>query len=164
MLKKTLTYTDYNGNEVTDDLYFHLSTMEVVRIQTELDMQEDEELDEYALRISQEKNLKAILQFIDLIVQRSYGVRSSDGKRFDKSPKVLDDLLASPKYDALIDELLFVDGAAQEFASSVGILDKKEKVTPELKVLDEPTPQLTPEQLMAKIQSDPILMQKLMSE
>ena len=164
MLKKTLTYTDYNGNEVTDDLYFHLSTMEVVRIQTELDMQEDEELDEYALRISQEKNLKAILQFIDLIVQRSYGVRSSDGKRFDKSPKVLDDLLTSPKYDALIDELLFVDGAAQEFASSVGILDKKEKVTPELKVLDEPTPQLTPEQLMAKIQSDPILMQKLMSE
>ena len=97
MLKKTLTYTDYNGNEVTDDLYFHLSTMEVVRIQTELDMREDEELDEYALRIGQEKNLKAILQFIDLIVQRSYGVRSSDGKRFDKSPKVLEDLLASPK-------------------------------------------------------------------
>lgn len=164
MLKKTLTYTDYNGNEATDDLYFHLSTMEVVRIQTELDMREDEELDEYALRMGQEKNLKAILQFIDLIVQRSYGVRSSDGKRFDKSPKVLDDLLASPKYDALIDELLFVDGAAQEFASSVGILDKKEKATPELKVLDEPTLQLTPEQLMEKLQSDPILMQKLMSE
>lgn len=164
MLKKTLTYTDYNGNEVTDDLYFHLSTMEVVRIQTELEMQEDEELDEYALRLGREKNLKEILQFIDLIVQRSYGVRSSDGKRFDKSPKVLDDLLASPKYDALIGELLFVDGAAQEFASSVGLLDKKDSATPELKVIEEPKSQLTTEQLLEKIQSDPILMQKLMSE
>ena len=164
MLKKTLTYTDYNGNEVTDDLYFHLSTMEVVRIQTELDMQEDEELDEYALRLGREKNLKEILQFIDLIVQRSYGVRSSDGKRFDKSPKVLDDLLASPKYDALIGELLFVDGAAQEFASSVGLLDKKDSTTPELKVIEEPKSQLTPEQLLEKIQSDPVLMQKLMAD
>ena len=164
MLKKTLTYTDYNGNEVTDDLYFHLSTMEVVRIQTELDMQEDEELDEYALRLGREKNLKEILQFIDLIVQRSYGVRSSDGKRFDKSPKVLDDLLASPKYDALISELLFVDGAAQEFASSVGLLDKKDSTTPELKVIEEPKSQLTPEQLLEKIQSDPVLMQKLMAD
>lgn len=164
MLKKTLTYTDYNGNEVTDDLYFHLSTMEVVRIQTELDMQEDEELDEYALRLGREKNLKEILQFIDLIVQRSYGVRSSDGKRFDKSPKVLEDLLASPKYDALIGELLFVDGAAQEFASSVGLLDKKDSTTPELKVIEEPKSQLTPEQLLEKIQSDPVLMQKLMAD
>lgn len=164
MLKKTLTYIDYNGNETKEDLYFHLSSMEVVRIQAELDMHEDEELDQYAVRLAQEKDLKPILGFIDLIVQRSYGVRSSDGKRFDKSPKVLEDLLASPKYDALIDELLFVEGAAQEFASSVGLLGKKDAATPELKVVEEPNPQLTPEQLLAKVQSDPILMQKLMSE
>lgn len=30
MLKKTITYNDYNGNERTEDLYFNLSQAEVM--------------------------------------------------------------------------------------------------------------------------------------
>ena len=33
MLKKTITYTDYNGNERTEDFYFNLTKAEVVEME-----------------------------------------------------------------------------------------------------------------------------------
>ena len=30
MLKKTITYEDYNGNTITEDFYFNLSKAEVI--------------------------------------------------------------------------------------------------------------------------------------
>lgn len=158
MLKKTLSYIDYNGNETSEDLYFHLSPMEIVRIQAELQLGDGQELDTYALKLAESKDLKAMLTFIDMIVQKSYGVRSSDGKHFDKSESVLKELISSPKYDALIENLLFVEGSVQEFASGIGMLGDKLPKKPELKVVEKSTP----EELLAKLQADPILMQKLL--
>ena len=34
MLKKTVTYTDYNGTERTEDFYFNLSKAEVIEMET----------------------------------------------------------------------------------------------------------------------------------
>ena len=33
MLKKTITYTDYNGNERTEDFYFNLTKAEVMEME-----------------------------------------------------------------------------------------------------------------------------------
>jgi hypothetical protein len=32
MLKKTITYTDYNGNKLTEDFYFNLSRAEIAEM------------------------------------------------------------------------------------------------------------------------------------
>ena len=32
MFKKTITYTDFNGNERTEDFYFHLSKAELAEM------------------------------------------------------------------------------------------------------------------------------------
>ena len=32
MIKETITYTDYNGNQITEDFRFHLSVPEVMTI------------------------------------------------------------------------------------------------------------------------------------
>lgn len=163
MLKKTMHYTDYNGNEQKKDLYFHLSRMEVVRIQADLDLLKNEEMDSYAIRLAESGDLSKMLQFIDLIVQRSYGVRSADGVNFDKSPETLQALLASPIYDTLIEDLLLVDGSVQEFAKGIGVLGKSK---PKLTALAEPSVQatLTPDQLLAKLQANPELLEQLSKE
>ena len=33
MLKKTITYTDYNGSERTEDFYFNLSKAEIMEME-----------------------------------------------------------------------------------------------------------------------------------
>ena len=80
MLKKTITYTDYNGVERTEDFYFNLSKAEVM----EMDMSTAGGLAERIQRIVSTQDAPAIIKIFKDLVLDAYGEKSLDGKRFLK--------------------------------------------------------------------------------
>ena len=86
MLKKTITYTDYNGNSRTEDFYFNLNEAELA----EMVVSVDGGLTAMIQRIVAAQDGKQIIATFKDIVLRAYGEKSPDGRRFIKSPELRD--------------------------------------------------------------------------
>lgn len=84
MLKQSITYKDYNNIERTEDFYFNLTQAEIV----EMVAMSDEDLAEKLKKIVEAKNGTEIMRTFKDILFRSYGEKSSDGKRFVKSQEI----------------------------------------------------------------------------
>lgn len=80
MLKKAITYTDYNGNERTEDFYFNLTKAELM----EMELGTSGGMAEAIQRIVSAQDAPAIIKIFKDIVLKAYGVKSPDGKRFLK--------------------------------------------------------------------------------
>lgn len=80
MLKKTITYVDYNGEERKEDFYFNLSKAEVM----EMELSTTGGLAEMIQRIVAAKDAPAIIKIFKDLVLKAYGEKSPDGKRFMK--------------------------------------------------------------------------------
>ena len=80
MLKKTITYIDYNGEERKEDFYFNLSKAEVM----EMELSTTGGLAEMIQRIVAAKDAPAIIKIFKDLVLKAYGEKSPDGKRFMK--------------------------------------------------------------------------------
>lgn len=115
MLKKTITYTDYNGVERTEDHWFNINQAEAL----EMEMSENGGLTTLLERIIQEKDSKKIITFFKDFIHRSYGVKSNDGKRFIKNEEVLNEFVQTEAYVKLYMELAFDAKAATEFVNGV---------------------------------------------
>lgn len=102
MLPKTITYTDYNGVERTETFYFNLSKSELTR----WSMSVEGGLHERLQRIIDAKDNVAVMKEFDNIIARSYGVKSDDGRRFEKSKKITEEFMQTPAYDQLYMELI----------------------------------------------------------
>lgn len=118
MLKKTVTYENFNGEQVTKDLYFNLTKKELIDLQ----VSKDGGLDAYIKKITEEEDKKAMIQLLDSIILEAYGQKSEDGERFIKNKELIDAFVSSMAYDALIDELFTVEGASLQFM--MGLLPK----------------------------------------
>lgn len=80
MYKKTMTYTDFDGNERTEDFYFNFTKAELAEMELSL----EGGLSKYFEKIVAAKDQLEIVKFFKEIVLKSYGEKSSDGKRFVK--------------------------------------------------------------------------------
>lgn len=118
MLKKTVTYENFNGEQVTKDLYFNLTKKELIDLQ----VSKDGGLDTYIKKITEEEDKKAMIQLLDSIILAAYGQKSEDGERFIKNKELIDAFVSSMAYDALIDELFTVADASLQFM--MGLLPK----------------------------------------
>ena len=115
MLKKTMTYVDYDGNERTEDFYFNLSKAEI----GEMELSISGGLEAMLNRIIQERdNAKIVATFKDLIL-RSYGKKSEDGKRFIKSKELSEEFSQTEAYSDLFIELASDADAAAAFVNGV---------------------------------------------
>jgi len=115
MLKKTITYTDFNGDEVSEDFFFHLSKAELV----ELEMSHQGGLQEAIRRIVEAEDGKAIIAEFKNIILSSYGQRSIDGKRFIKNQTLREEFESTEAYSTLFMELVTDAEAAAEFVRGV---------------------------------------------
>lgn len=115
MLKKTITYTDYDGNERTEDLYFNLSKAELM----ELEMSVDGGWAERMQKIVDSKDLPTLSRIFKDIILKSYGEKSADGRRFIKSERLSEAFAQTEAYSELFMELISKEGAAAEFMSKV---------------------------------------------
>lgn len=80
MLKKTITYTDYNGVERREDFWFNLSKAELM----EMELGVTGGLAEYMRRIVSAQDQPSLIKIFKDIILKSYGEKSADGKRFVK--------------------------------------------------------------------------------
>ena len=115
MLKKTITYEDFNGDETSEDFHFHLSKAELV----ELELSHQGGLSEALQRIVESEDGKAIIAEFKNIILSSYGQRSPDGKRFIKNQQLRDEFESSEAYSTLFMELVLNAEAAIEFINGV---------------------------------------------
>jgi len=97
MLKKTIKYTDYNGEEREEDFYFNLSRTEL----TEWELSVDGGLSNLISSITKEKNVPEIAKKFKEIILKAYGEKSPDGKRFIKSPEISKAFSETNAYDEL---------------------------------------------------------------
>lgn len=115
MLKKTITYTDYNGSERTEDFYFNLSKAEVM----EMEMSTTGGLTEMINKIVAEQNAPAIIKIFKDLVLKSYGEKSADGKRFIKSDELSTAFSQTEAYSILFMELATDANAASVFVNGI---------------------------------------------
>lgn len=101
MLKKSMTYMDYNGTERKEDFFFNLTKAEV----TEMELSVDGGLVQFIEKIvDTQDGPKLIKMFKDLIL-KSYGEKSPDGRRFIKTAEVRDAFAQTEAYSDLFMEL-----------------------------------------------------------
>jgi hypothetical protein len=125
MLKKTITYTDYNGTTRKEDFYFNLTQAEV----TELEVSVEGGLVEQINRIVAAQNGKVIIETFKDIILRAYGEKSPDGRRFIKNQEVRDAFAQTEAYSNLFMELATDAKAASEFVNGI-VPPKAEKAAP----------------------------------
>lgn len=121
MLKKTITYTDYNGNERTEDCYFNLSPMEVAELGLTSD---SEELDNMKELISKQETINSndtykILDLYNKIILKAYGKKSDDGREFIKSKELSEQFSRTEIYNILFMEICTDEKSASEFFNSI---------------------------------------------
>ena len=115
MLKKTMTYTDYDGNQRTEDFYFNLSKAEVA----EMEMSTAGGLDKMINRIIAEQDGKRIIELFKDLVLRAYGKKSDDGKRFIKTKELSEEFSQTEAYSDLFMELATDAEAAAAFVNGI---------------------------------------------
>lgn len=115
MLKKTVTYTDYNGVERTEDFYFNLSKAEAA----EMELSVDGGLSRMLENIVKAKDNKQIINIFKEIILKSYGEKSQDGKRFIKSKEISEAFSQTEAYSEIFMELALNEKAATEFINGV---------------------------------------------
>lgn len=116
MLKKTITYEDYEGNTRTEDFYFNLSKAEVFKWLT---TSGDYTLDKVLIRLSQERNGKKAMEIFEDLIRSSYGKKSLDGRRFIKNKEVWEEFYQTEAYSIMFTDLVSDARKASEFINSV---------------------------------------------
>lgn len=115
MLKKTITYVDYDGNERTEDFYFNLTKAEV----TEMEMSQKGGLVNTIQKIVAEQNSQRIIEIFKDLILKSYGEKSLDGKRFIKSQELRDGFEQTEAYSDLFMELAQNADSAAAFVNGI---------------------------------------------
>lgn len=121
MLKKTITYTDYDGLERTEEFRFNLTKAELV----DMELTTAGTFTETMKRIIAEKDIIRIAKLFKELLLKSYGVKSDDGKRFIKSQELSEAFSQTEAYSDLYIELLSnPDEAAKFFAEVAPKMDE----------------------------------------
>lgn len=115
MLKKTITYKDLDGNEVTDDFYFHIAKSELVKLQVSA----GEGFRDYLMNIVKSGDGAKIIEEFEKILRLAYGVRSVDGRSFLKPAGAFETFQGTDAYDQLFMQLVTDAKASAEFVNGI---------------------------------------------
>ena len=115
MLKETITYVDYNGNERTEDFYFNLTQAEIM----EMELSTTGGLTEMIQRIIAAQDAPAIIKVFKDLVLASYGQKSPDGKRFIKNAELRDEFAQTEAYSQLFMQLATDADKAAKFVNGI---------------------------------------------
>ena len=124
MIKKTITYTDYNNVERTESFYFNLSKAEIM----EMEMGTDGGMAETLKKIVDAKDAPAIMRVFKDLVLKAYGVKSDDGRRFIKSKELSDSFAQTEAYSQIFIELATDADAAAKFVNGIVPSDLAQQV------------------------------------
>ena len=115
MIKETITYVDYNDIERTEDFFFNLTKAEL----TEIEMSTSGGLVEMINRIVAAQDAPSIIKVFKELILKAYGVKSLDGKRFEKSDKLRTEFEQTEAYSQLFMKLATDADAASKFVNGI---------------------------------------------
>lgn len=115
MLKKTMTYVDYDDNERTEDFYFNLTKAEL----TEMELSHNGGLTKMMEKIVASQDSKKIVEVFKDLILRAYGEKSLDGRKFIKNQELRDNFAQTEAYSDLFVELAFDAEAASAFINGI---------------------------------------------
>lgn len=124
MLKMDRTYTDFEGNERKETLYFNLTKAELTR----MNLSEPGGITKKLTKIGQEMDVPAIMEIFRTLILDSYGEVSSDGRRFIKSKEMRDAFEQTNAYSDLFMELCTDANAAVDFLAGIVPKDIGEEI------------------------------------
>lgn len=137
MFKHTVSYKDFNGNERKEDLYFHLSIVELTRLEAEI----GRSLEDHIKELQSNQDLKSLLAFLEKMLLSSYGQKTLDGRSFSKHDEIRKAFEYSQAYAEIFEELLTNPDLARRFGTTVADDGKKRnQVAPQV-VSDVPPAQ-----------------------
>lgn len=115
MLKKTITYRDYNDMERTEDFYFNLTKAEIM----EMELGTTGGFTEMVQKIIDTQNIPQIAKVFKDLVLKAYGEKSPDGRRFIKNDEIRDGFAQTEAYSDLFMELSTNPDAAAAFVNGI---------------------------------------------
>ena len=147
MVKKTVTFNDFEGNEITKDFYFNLTKAEV----RELDRRIPSGLENLIETIKQEKDVSRMVDLLNILILESYGEKAEDGrfvKEDSRGRRLSSYFKVSEAWDVLFMNLIENENELNEFLIGIVPKDVAEKATAymneEKQTLEEGKNNLTP--------------------
>ena len=134
MLKRTITYKDFNGTERTEDFYFNITKAELL----DMEIAQEGGLKDYLERIINAKDGKKIYETMRNFILKAYGEKSPDGKRFIKSPELTEAFTQTEAFSDLILDLTTDADKAAAFVNGIMPSDLDEFLR-KRKLLDDAT-------------------------
>lgn len=158
MIKKTITYVDFNGAKKTIEHRFHLTPSEVLKWETETaTLNEDGQgysggMSEIMQRIASSREIGKIVEMLEVVIDKAYGVLSDDGESFEKSAESLSRFKSHASYDNFFMSLLENEGkAAADFMNGLIPSD----IADQAKNSDRPDPNWRPQAPQANLTISP---------
>ena len=122
MIKRTIKYTDYKGNEREEDFYFNLSKPEVM----EMELTTKGGMSDYLEKIIKANNREELIKWFKIIILKAYGEKSEDGRQFMKSEEISRAFSQTEAFVQLYMELVMDDQKAADFVN--GIVPKFDEI------------------------------------
>lgn len=115
MYIKEIEYKDYNGLDCKTKLYFNLNEAELTKMQ----FKRGGGYQEYLKRIVDSNDIEEIAYIFDELLMMAYGVKSDDGKRFEKTDKIREEFRQSEAYSVYYMMLLTDADEAARFVDQI---------------------------------------------
>lgn len=125
MLKRSITYTNFDDKKVTGEYYFNLSKSDIIRLQVSV----PGGLEEYLKRIVAEENPEEIVSRFEWLILKAYGEKSEDGQLFVKTEEISQNFRHTAAYDTLLYELMTDTTKAAAFVTGIIPQDVAEQIS-----------------------------------
>ena len=124
MVVKKIKYADFNGVEREEEFMFNLTEAEI----TEMELTTDGGLSDSIKKIIAAQDTPQIIDTFKMLLLKSYGQKSADGRRFIKSEELSKEFTQTNAYSQLFMELAYDDNAAIAFINGIIPESMRERV------------------------------------
>ena len=115
MFKKVISYTDYNGTKRNEEFCFNFTKAEI----WDLDLRTPGGIKALYQRIIDTQDGQGLADQFKFLIQKSYGVKSLDGRRFMKGDEVLKNFTETEAYSNFYIELATNSDSAAAFINGI---------------------------------------------
>lgn len=128
MYKKTVEYKDYDGVQKVEDCWFHLKRTDLMEIAANLPEEITEEFagvnansnkDDIGHKIYEMLGRAGVMKFVKDLILKSFGIRSRDGKSFEKSEEISYKFSQTLAFEQLYFDMITKDEVLGEFLEMV---------------------------------------------
>ena len=138
MIKMNVSAETFDGDMVTETLWFHMNKVDLIDLQQSEPGGFTDTLQAFMSRKAEDWTMSdkfKLFDFFRTMVDKAYGERSSDGKRFRKSPEILANFKNSIFYDEFVLSLLEDEEKSIKFFNGVmpkSLIEQAKKERPDV--------------------------------